>query len=114
MRRRLIGLMGLSFAILFLLTLTVQVNAQEKKQKAAKEVRVEGRVVLISKDMSSITVAKRGTVRQTVFYNQDTQFTYRNKPASLDDVKEGRRVICLGKFGEKDRLVASRIDVRER
>jgi hypothetical protein len=106
--------MGLSVIVLFLVTLTVQANAQEKKQKMTKEVRVEGRVALISKDKSSITVAKRGNVRQTVFYNNNTQFTYRNKPASFDDVKDGRRVICLGKYEEKDRLVASRIDVRDK
>ena len=101
----------LSFALCFVLaTLAV---AQEKKKAAAKEDRISGRVHMINKDTSVITV-RVGNVQRQVVYNSSTKFTFRNQAGSLDDVKDGRRVICLGKFDDKARLVATRVDIREK
>jgi Cu/Ag efflux protein CusF len=94
------------------LALLAQAPAKEKKAKAApKEDRVSGTVRMISKDTSTITVRK-GSMDHQVVYSNETKYTKRNKPAKMEDVKEGVRVICLGKYDEKHRLVANRIDVR--
>ena len=44
-------------------------------------------------------------------HTEKTQFTYRDKPAKLEEVQEGRRVIVLGHMNDKNVLVATRIDV---
>ena len=98
--------------IVLSLILVPRANAQEKKAATkSKEDRLSGRVQMISKDTSTITLRK-GNVDRSVVYNDTTKFTMRNKPAKLEDVKEGRRLICMGKFDEKTRLVATRIDIR--
>jgi Cu/Ag efflux protein CusF len=113
-RKRIASLMVLIFGIVFSLTLATGANAQEKKSEAKpkKESRLSGTVQMIDKNTSIITLRKDNITRSVV-YNNDTKFTKRNKPGgSLEDVKEGRRLICLGNFDEKSRLVATRIDVR--
>ena len=97
---------GLSLAILLSLAIAGQVSGQ-----MAKQGRVTGVVQNISKDASTITVRK-GSVPKQVLYSNDTKFTYRGQPSSLDDVKEGRRVNCVGTYNEKTQLVASQVDVR--
>lgn len=78
-----------------------------------KQERVSGSIQMINKDTSVITLRTKGNIQRYVVYNNETQFTYRNRPGSLDEVKEGLRVICWGKYDKNARLVASRIDVRE-
>jgi hypothetical protein len=117
--RKTIGsFLALILGIVLSLTLTTGTQAQEKQPqekqpatKPPKEDRLSGTIQMMDKNTSTITLRK-DTVTRSVVYNQDTKFTKRNKPGSLDDVKEGRRVICMGKFDEKNRLVATRIDVR--
>jgi len=105
-------LIRLSLGVLLALALASQGVAQEKKKAAQpKEDRLSGTVQMINKDTSTITI-RRDNVQRVVVYNADTKFTKVNKPGSLDEVKEGARLICLGKFDEKSRLVATRIDVR--
>ncbi len=116
MRRSLFCLFGLVLAIVFSLALAGEVNAQKKKEekaKAPKEDRLSGTVQMTNKDTSVITLRTKGSIQRYVVYNNETKFTYRNKPGSLDEVKDGRRVICLGKYDDKARLVATRVDVRE-
>lgn len=109
--RRIVGLLA---TLLLTLSLTGQVYAQAKKEKkSSKEERISGRVHMVNKDTSTITVRTGGNVQRQVVYSADTKFTYRNQAGSMDDVKDGRRVICIGKFDEKTRLMASRVDVRE-
>ena len=112
-RKTFASFMALILGIVLSLTLTTGASAQEKKPEAKpkKEDRLSGTVQMIDKKTSTITLRK-GSITRSVVYNTDTKFTKRNKPGSLDDVKEGRRLICLGKFGEKTSLVATRIDVR--
>jgi catabolite regulation protein CreA len=91
---------------LMLAALVVQLSA------ADKEGRVSGVVQMVSKDTSTITV-REGSVPHAVVYSGDTKFTNRNKLGSIDDVKEGRRIICIGKFDDKGaKLMAIRVDVR--
>ena len=109
MRRSLSICAGLLFGLVLSLAVATPAKAQEKK---SKEERLSGTIHMINKDTSTITL-RRGNVQRQVVYNADTKYTYRNKPSSMDEVKEGRRVICLGKFNDKTQLVASRIDIRE-
>ena len=105
-------LIRFSLGLLLTLALVSQGVAQEKKKAAqAKEDRVSGTIQIMNKDTSTLTV-RSGNIQRTVIYNADTKFTKVNQPGSIDEVKEGVRVICVGKFDEKARLVATRIDVR--
>ena len=105
-------LIRFSLGVLLTLALVSQGVAQEKKKAAQpKEDRVSGTIQIMNKDTSTLTV-RSGNIQRTVIYNADTKFTKVNKPGSIDEVKEGVRVICVGKFDEKARLVATRIDVR--
>ena len=105
------------FCFLFTLLLGVAVlaSAQKKGEKAKKETRLDARVVMINKDTSTITVRERRTnVQRQVVYNASTKYTDRdNKPAKLEDIKDGRRVIAVGKWNEKTQLVADTISIRE-
>ncbi len=90
-------------------------SAQAKKDPKTGLDRLEGFVTSVDKDKSTIMVRQSGStsiVAWTIAYTADTKFTYRNEAGSLDDVKEGRRVIVLGKFGEGTKMTADRIDVR--
>ena len=99
--------------VVLALALPAQANAQEKKAGAApKEVQLNGRIQMINKETSTITL-KVDNVDRYVVYNEQTKYTIRNQPGSAKDVKEGVRVICKGKLDEKGRLAATRIDVRD-
>ena len=107
MRNRLIVAMGFCLAIAFTLS-GISVAAQEKPD------RVEGNVQAIDKATSTVTVTLRGkgsTVQ--VIFSDKTEFTFRNKASSVDEVKVSRHVICVGKLNDKNQLLATRIDVRD-
>ena len=87
--------------------------AQEKKTKESEDTRISGRVLRVLKDSSTITV-QRDTRQTNILYDAKTVFTFRNQPSTIDEVKEGRRVICLVKQNEKKQTLATRIDVREK
>jgi hypothetical protein len=79
--------------------------------------RLEGRVHMINWDTSTVTVNMQLTSQATqvprlVVFSDATKFTYRNEPSSVEMLKEGRRVICLGKFDESGKFLAGRIDIR--
>ena len=112
MKVRFSGLIGLSLGILLSLVLAFTLAAADKKPKPPKEDRLSGRIQMMNKDTSTITL-ERGNIKRQVVYSADTKITYRNKPSTMDEVKEGRRVIVLGKFNDKAQLMATRIDVRE-
>jgi hypothetical protein len=88
--------------------------AQDKTKAKAKEDRVTGTVQLVKKDTMTILVTgEAGNTQQQVVYDAATKVTSNNKkPASIDDVQTGRRVICLGKLNDKGQLMARHIDLR--
>ena len=98
------------FALLVVMALAVsvsQVLAQDKED------RVQGTVNLLNKETKTIVVvSEAGKDQKQVVYNDSTKVTKDNKPGTLDDVQNGRRVICLGKLNDKGQLVARAIDVR--
>jgi hypothetical protein len=107
MERRLPLLLALLLGVA-LAAPTAPSYAQEKKED-----RVTGTVQLVKKDTMTILVTgEAGNAQHQVVYNADTKFTKDNKPGSLDDVSNGKRVICLGKLNDKGQLVATNIDVR--
>ncbi len=107
------------FALFVGVSLTFAQAAADKPAKAEKKKseqldRISGVVQSMSKENSTISVKdhKTGVIRQ-ITYSDATKFTKVNKPgASVDEIKEGTRVIALGKFDDKQRLAASRIDIR--
>jgi Cu/Ag efflux protein CusF len=115
MTRRLFVAMGLCLAFA-----AMPVAAQEKpaavqdKKVTAKPDRVEGSVQSIDKATKTVTIRLRGKTNTVpVVFSDKTMFTFRNKAGSLDEVKEGRNVICLGRYNDKVQLIATRIDVRD-
>ena len=115
MRRGIPAVMVLALAVT--LVLSVGLYAQVTKDKETGLDRIEGRVQSINKDKSTLTVQESGggtsggkAVWQ-VSFDTVTKFTMRNQPAKLEDVKDGLRVIVLGKYGNNV-MKAARIDVR--
>jgi hypothetical protein len=115
MKRRSLTAMVLCLGIL-LAPLVVTTPARQKEGKgSAKPDRVEGTVQMIDKPTKTVTVTLRGKpIQRQVIYSDSTKFTFRNKDGSVDDVKDGRHVICLGKMNDKGQLIAARIDVRDK
>lgn len=109
---RLRSLFTVSFCLAVALSLIFATGVSAQGKKKDDTTRMSGRVQMISKDSSTITIQK-DTMRMQIKYDANTQFTYRNKPGTIDEVKEGRRVICLVKKGEKGETLATRVDVRE-
>ena len=87
---------------------------KDAKTAAGRQDRIDGSVHMIDKATKVVTVRLRGKPQQQeVVFDDKTAFTYRNKPATLDEVKEGRRVIVVGKNNDKGQLIATRVDVRD-
>ncbi len=101
------------FAVCLALALGVGLFAQVKKDAKSGLDRIEGMAQAINKDKSELTVVQSGSTKASwhVTYSDKTIYTMRNKPAKADDVKEGLRVVVLGKF-ENGVLMAARIDIR--
>ena len=122
MRRRLsvavVVCLGICLAPLALAAATQQKEGKQAGKaapKVVKEERVEGNVHMTDKATKTVTVTLRGkTSTRDVVYGDSTKFTFRNKPSSAEEVKDGRHVICLGKTNDKNQLIATRIDVRDK
>jgi Ni/Co efflux regulator RcnB len=85
---------------------------KEKKAAAAKEERWHGLIVRSNPANNTMTV-RRGNIEKTVVWDASTKFTKDgNKPADVKEFKDGSDVIVMGKYDEKARLVATRIDLR--
>ncbi len=94
------------------LVLGTGIYAQVKKDAKTGLDRMEGSILSINKDKSTLNVAQGGDARTTwkVKYNDQTQFTLNYKPSKQDDLRNGQRITVLGKF-EKNVLTAVRIDL---
>lgn len=88
--------------------------AQATKDAATKLDRIEGTIQSVDKDKSILMVRQRGSINTiwTVIYSPETKFSYRNGPSTIDELKDTRRVVVLGKFGVKYQMNAARVDVR--
>ncbi len=111
MKRGLLITLAVCVGVALVFALATQAVAQEKKAAKKEPIRYSGRINILSKDAKTITIqAKTGVL--AIKYTDATKFTYRNKPGTIDDAKEGRRVIVLLDPAQKD-MVAVRVDVRE-
>ena len=109
-----------SFVLVLSLLSTLLTAAAARSQ--AKPVgnglyRIEGTVIGVNKDASTISIRQRSHTNMawTIHYDGETSFAYRNTPSSLEDVKHGRRIVCIGRYEEKDgkdELIAVVVDVR--
>lgn len=105
----------LVLTLAFSLMLAPGIFGQASKDVQSGLYRLEGEVESIDKDISTLTIRQHGkNVRWLIVYNKDTSFSYMNKKASIADVKEKVRLICLGDFNEKNPslMFAHRIEVR--
>jgi hypothetical protein len=113
---------GIPAVMVLVLALTlvfgVGLYAQVTKDKATGLDRIEGKIQSINKDKSTMAVMQSGggtSGGQAVWqvaYSAETKFSLRNKPAKMEDVKEGMRVIVLGKY-DNIKMNAARIDIRD-
>ena len=111
MRQRFFSLFSLVLGLVLTVCL-VQGQEKEKKVPSPKQDRVNAVIHSVDKANSSFIV-RRGTQDMSVVYDSRTTITYLNKPSNADELKEGRRVICLGSVNGKKQLEASQIDIRE-
>ena len=95
------------------LVLVVGLYGQIKKDAKTGLDRIEGTIETLNKDKSTLSLKQsRGSgAAWQVAYSDKTVITLRNKPAKIEDLKEGLRVIALGKY-EQNALNATRIDIR--
>jgi hypothetical protein len=113
MRRRLLVAMLVCVGIWLVPQVTTAAPRNQGKD-TPKEDRVEGNVQAIDSATKTVTVTLRGkNMQRQVVYGDSTKFTFRNKPSSVTELKDGRHVICLGKTNDKNQLIATRIDVRD-
>ncbi len=112
MTHRLFVAMGLCLGIM--VTLSAMPAAAQEKKAVPKSDRVEGNIQSIDKATRTVTVTVRGKTNTVqVVFSDKTSFTFRNKAGSVDELKDGRHVICLGRLNDKLQLIATRIDVRD-
>ena len=100
----------LCICVVLSLAFALQLAAQEKQVKG-KDIQYSGRITVVNKSVSTITIQGKTGVME-IAYDSKTKYTKNNKPGSSDEVKQGVRVICLVSSAEKGRLLATRIDVR--
>jgi hypothetical protein len=95
------------------LVCSISLSAQVRKDTETGLDRVSGVVQSVDKAKSTIVIRQQSGPNWTIAFDAKTKFSKANEPSTLDEVKEGVRVICLGKAAEKDmKLQAERIEVR--
>ena len=105
----------LLFALIAVVGLTVVAYGQEKPEKAASasQMRWSGHIVRIDNDNSFMDIRNPQGAVKRVYWDSSTIWSKLNKPVTdHSEFKEEARVICIGKAGEKDKFIATRIDLR--
>ena len=120
LKKALFVLLGLMFLSAVLPVVGEEGSKKDSmKDASAKQDRWEGIVARSDKDKSTLTVRKRGSSQEKeVIYDNSTKWTaqeHHSKKADLIDasqVKDGDRVICVGKLDDKGALHATLISKR--
>jgi hypothetical protein len=108
-RRQFVGMAAL-LAVALVGPATISTRAQEKKKP---EERVSGTVEIINKETKTIVLqGTGGEAQKQLMYDEKTVVTKDNKPAKIEDVSSGQRLICVGHTGDKGMFLAHRIDIR--
>jgi hypothetical protein len=88
----------------------------EKKSAKSKESRVQGHIVRINKDKSTMSIrggrSGKESFEREISYDSSTKWTKLGKPADQSEFKEGSFVIAVGKPDDKGNFHADRIDLR--
>jgi hypothetical protein len=88
--------------------------AQEKKISKVEGTRYDGRIQMVSKKTSTISlITTKTTAAMQIKYDANTQFTYDNKPGTIDDVKEKARAFIIVTQNAKKETVALRVEIRK-
>ena len=106
--------------VLFMVVLVFSISAPGFAQGAAKEARVEGRIVRSDKDGSTLTVrfGHLRTAEKIVHYDASTKWTSQyhgdEKVNTIDasQVKDSDYVICRGSYDNKSEFHATTISKR--
>lgn len=106
-------------AMLTMVVLVFAVSASGFAQGAAKEARVEGRIVRSNKDKKTLTVRiGQPVAEKIVYYDESTKWTSQyhgeEKANTIDasQVTDGDYVICVGSYDDKKELHATVISKR--
>ena len=106
---RFVTIMVVSLVLLFALA--------AKDNNMGKPSNLQGRVHMIDKDTSTITVDTKQGKRRLVVYSPDTKFRYghsnKGKESTWDQVKETNYISCSGAYDDKMRLMAKECVHRE-
>jgi hypothetical protein len=118
MRARFAGVAALSVVVLSGSVTLPNLSAQEKaKAEKAAGQNVQGTVVDVSKDKSTITIRTGTSATRLVGYNPSTKFLYGhsndNKPGSVAQVKESFYISCIAGVDSKKELTATECVYRE-
>jgi hypothetical protein len=86
------------------------------KQNSDKLDSIEGIVQSIDKVKMTLVIREKGTsnLDYTITFTDKTLYTYRNGPAKIEDLKDGSRVVAIGKAEGANKLAAARFDIREK
>ena len=112
-------LLWLFIMSMFVFAVSSPIRAQESAttKKSAKEVRWEGNVIRINQNSIDVREAG-GTLQRAIYFDSATVWNSQyhgdktvNK-ITASDVKEGDRVICLGKNNDKNEFIATTISKR--
>jgi predicted small lipoprotein YifL len=108
-----------SWMVVLMLVLSLAIApglfGQIKQDPQSKLDRLDGNIQSIDKKNMTLILRQRGTsnLDYTVVFNDKTIVTDRNKKGgTIADLKEGQRIITLGKAEGATKLIASRIDIR--
>jgi len=107
-RRQFVG-MAVLVAVAMAGPAVISTHAQEKK----KEERVSGTLEILNKEKKTIVLqGTGGEAQKQLMYDEKTVVTKDNKPAKVDDLSSGQRLICIGHTDDKGMFLAHRIDIR--
>ena len=102
------------YCLTALLALTAAGGASDKPPKLTN---LQGKIHLIDKDNSTITVDTKNGSRRLIVYRPETKIRYghssKGKESSWEQVHETNYISCAGTYDEKMRLVASECVHRE-
>jgi hypothetical protein len=84
-------------------------------QSSTNPDRLSGIVKSINKEKTSVEISMRKSpnVIRICMWDNTTRFTYKNKPAQAGEMKEGMRIVAVGKF-EGINLKAAAISLNDR
>ncbi len=114
MRKLIVILLFVVFAVVGLASHYTVANGQEKAAEGPKLSRWHGVIVRINKDKSTMDVRRESMIK-TIHYDSSTKWTEAKgtKVIDMSEFKEGSDVICLGTYESGSVVMnAKQIDLR--